>query len=63
MGRSPICDRAMTSAERQRRYLARIREQARRDAMVAAPKPKSFRPDAIEGSLSALAHTFIALEI
>jgi hypothetical protein len=40
MGRSPICDRAMTSAERQRRYLARIREQARWEAMVAAPKPK-----------------------
>jgi hypothetical protein len=40
MGRPPIYDRAMTSAERQRKYLARIREQARQEAMVVAPEPK-----------------------
>jgi hypothetical protein len=46
MGRPPIGDHAMTSAERQRRFLARIREQAHRQMTVKpvpAPAEKTIR--------------------
>jgi hypothetical protein len=46
MGRRPIGQRAMTSAERQRRFLARIREQAHQQMTVKpvpAPAEKTIR--------------------